>query len=205
MRGVMLVSCVALLALACSHPQNPERKDSLTDQVTGSLQPTDRVFLKDDPATRIACTGDAQCPLGAMCEPHRNVCFTANPGPSMTKLEGACPLVPLYFAFNSTELVPDAQQWIAYDARCLKERGARSVELKGFADARGEAAYNDDLSRRRAEVVREALEAQGSTVQVAVRGAGENELIKGTSEHDYAYNRRVELSSPVAPTAPSQN
>jgi hypothetical protein len=195
MRGVMLVSCVALFALACSHPQNPERKDSLNDQVTGSLQPTDRLFFKDDPATRVSCNGDAQCPLGALCEPHRNVCFTANPGPSMTKLEGACPLVPLYFAFDSTALVPDAQKWIDYDARCLRQRGARAVELKGFADARGEPGYNDDLSRRRAEVVRQALEAQGITVQVSVRGEGENALIKGTSEHDYAYNRRVELNA----------
>ena len=42
MRNMVLASCVALLGLSCSHPQNPERKDPLTDQVTGSLQPTDR-------------------------------------------------------------------------------------------------------------------------------------------------------------------
>jgi hypothetical protein len=197
MRGVMLVSCVALFALACSHPQNPERKDSLNDQVTGSLQPTDRLFFKDDPATRVSCNGDAQCPLGALCEPHRNVCFTANPGPSMTKLEGACPLVPLYFAFDSTELVPEAKTWVDHDVQCLFVRGAKTVVVEGFADARGDRAYNQDLSRRRAEKVQEALAARGVTVKVAVRAEGETDpVLKGTTEHDYAYNRRVELKTP---------
>ncbi|HWE27915.1 MAG TPA: OmpA family protein [Polyangia bacterium] len=195
MRGVVLVSCVALAGLSCSHPQNPERKDPLTDQVTGALQPTDRVFLKDDPATRVACSADAQCPKGALCHPEKRVCFTSYPEMELTKLEGTCPLVPLYFAFDSTALVPDAQRWVDYDALCLQERGARRVELDGYADARGDAAYNEDLSRRRAEAVKDALAQRGLTVDVAVRGAGESALIKGTTEHDYAYNRRVELES----------
>jgi peptidoglycan-associated lipoprotein len=195
MRGVMLVSCVALVGLSCSHPQNPERKDPLTDQVTGSLQPTDRVFMKDDPASRVACSADAQCPQGALCQPDKRVCFTSSPDMRMTKLEGTCPLVPLYFAFDSTDLVPEAQRWIDYDARCLKERGAKRVELEGFADARGDAAYNDDLSRRRAETVKSALAQRGVTIEVAVRAQGVSTLIRGSTEHDYAYNRRVELNS----------
>ena len=195
MRSVVLVSCVALVGLSCSHPQNPERKDSLTDQVTGALQPTDRVFLKDDPASRVACSADAQCPQGALCYPGKHVCFTSYPEMELTKIEGSCPLVPLYFAYDSTELVPEAQRWIGYDARCLKERGARRVELDGYADARGDASYNADLSRRRAETVKAALAQQGVTLDVAVRALGESTLIKGNTEHDYAYNRRVELNS----------
>ena len=114
----------------------------------------------------------------------------------MTKLEVTCPLVPLYFAFDSTALVPDAQKWVDYDAGCLQQRGAQRVELEGLRRrARRRARYNDDLSRRRAEVVREALQVQGLTVEVSIRGDGENALINGTSEHDYAYNRRVELKT----------
>ena len=85
MRNMVLASCVALLGLSCSHPQNPERKDPLTDQVTGSLQPTDRVFLKDDPARRIACVADAQCPQSALCHPEKRVCFTSYPEMQMTE------------------------------------------------------------------------------------------------------------------------
>ena len=195
MRGVWLVSCVALVGLSCSHPQNPERKDPLTDQVTGSLQPTDRVFLEDDPASRVACSADAQCPQGALCHPEQRVCFTSYPEVELTKIEGSCSLVPLYFAFDSTELVPEAQRWVDYDARCLKVRGARRVEVAGYADARGDASYNADLSRRRAETVKSALAQRGVTIDVAVRAAGVSSLIKGRTEHDYAYNRRVELNA----------
>jgi hypothetical protein len=197
MRSVVLVSCVALVGLSCSHPQNPERKDPLTDQVTGALQPTDRVFLKDDPASRVACSADAQCPQGALCHPEKRVCFTSYPEMELTKLEGSCPLVPLYFAYDSTDLVPEARRWVDYDARCLKERGARRVELNGYADARGDASYNAELSRRRAEAVKAALAERGVGVDVAiaVRAEGESTLIKGKTEHDYAYNRRVELNS----------
>ncbi|MCA1663108.1 MAG: OmpA family protein [Myxococcales bacterium] len=193
MRSSLLVSCAALLGLSCSHPQNPERKDPLTDQVTGALQPTDRVFFKDDPATRVACRADAQCPQGALCHPERRVCFTSYPEMELTKIEGSCPLVPLYFAYDSTDLVPEAQRWVDYDARCLKERGARGVELEGYADARGDASYNAELSRRRAEVVKAALAQRALGIDVAIRGAGESTLIRGKTEHDYAYNRRVEL------------
>lgn len=189
------MSCVALVGLSCSHPQNPERKDPLTDQVTGALQPTDRVFLKDDPASRVACSADSQCPQGALCHPERRVCFTSYPEMELTKIEGSCPLVPLYFAFDSTELVPEAQRWVDYDARCLKERGAKRVELEGYADARGDADYNTDLSRRRAEAVQAALLQRGVALDVAVRANGVSTLIRGKSEHDYAYNRRVELNS----------
>jgi outer membrane protein OmpA-like peptidoglycan-associated protein len=193
---ILMASCVAFLGLACSHPQNQERKDPLTDEVTGALQPTDRAFLKDDPATRVACHADGDCPQGAMCHPGRRVCFTSYPEMQMTKIETTCPLVPLYFAFDSTALVPEAQKWVEHDAACLKARGAKAVVLKGYADARGEAGYNDDLSRRRAQVVKEALGARGLTVDVSVQGEGETDpVLKGTTEHDYAYNRRVELKS----------
>jgi len=194
MRNVVLATVVALSGWACSHPQNPERKDPLTDQVTGSLQPTDRAFLKGDPVGHLACSADAQCPAGSLCYPGKRLCFT--PQMPMTKLVGSCPLVPLYFAFDSTALVPDAERWVAYDADCLKERGAKSVVLEGHADVRGDAAYNQDLSERRAAVVKDALGERGVTIDVAVRGEGTTDpVLKGTTEHDYAYNRRVELKS----------
>jgi outer membrane protein OmpA-like peptidoglycan-associated protein len=192
----LMASCVALaLAAGCSHRENIERKDPLNDQVTGSLTPTDRAFLKDDPAARIACHADAQCPQGALCAPDRHVCFTSYPGPEVTKIDVTCPLVPLYFASDSTDLVPEAKKWIDHDVACLKARGAHAVVVQGFADTTGDAQYNTDLSKRRAEAVRDALADRGLTIDVSVQGAGESELIRGTSEHDYAYNRRVDLDA----------
>jgi len=187
---------VLLLFSACSHPQNLERKDPLNDQVTGSLQPTGRVFLKDDPASRIACHADADCPKGALCDPRPNVCFTSYPPMEMVDVEVTCPLVPLYFAYDSTELVPVAKEWVDHDALCLKVRGAKRVVLKGYSDDRGSKDYNMDLSRRRADAVKQALSQKGLAVDVAVKAEGEADpVLTGTTEHDYAYNRRVELES----------
>lgn len=195
MRGVVLASMVALCGLSCSHAQNPERRDALSDEVTGALQPTARVFLQDDPASRVSCRADADCPEGALCASGRDVCFTS-PRPPVTKLVGECALVPLYFAFDSAELVPEARRWVDYDAGCLRERGARRVILDGHADARGPAAYNEALSRRRAAAVQAALAERGLAIDVALRASGETDpVLHGTTEHDYAYNRRVELDT----------
>ena len=195
MRKLLLVGA-ALLVAACSHPQNPERKDPLTDQVTGSLRPTDPAFNQGDPAASIACKADRDCPTSAMCQPDRHVCFTTYPDMQTTKLAGpSCPLVPLYFAFDSTELVPEAKQWVQHDADCLRARGVSRVHLDGYADERGDADYNRALSTKRAQAVKDALTDKGVTIDVVVRGAGAtNPVLSGTSEHDFAYNRRVELN-----------
>jgi outer membrane protein OmpA-like peptidoglycan-associated protein len=191
-----MVLGVGLLWVGCSHPQNPERKDPLNDQVTGQLQPTDPTFLKDDPATRVACASDANCPKGAMCHPERNVCFTSYPPMQVIKLEVTCPLVPVYFAFDSTAIEPEAKKWLDHDTQCLKVRGAKEVVLQGYADKRGEAGYNVDLSRRRADVVRAELQNRGLQIGVTVKGEGETDpVLVGNTEHDFAYNRRVELKS----------
>jgi hypothetical protein len=193
MRPFAILFCVAALP-ACSHPQNPERRDPLTDQVTGELRPTDPLFLKGDPAASVACRGDAQCPTGALCHPAKNVCFT--PKMQVAKLGFSCPLVPVYFQEGSSKLVPEARSWIDYDARCLRARGADSVSVDGFSDTRGSDQQNVELSRRRAEVVKTALEEHGATagILIEVRGYGATELIGGHNEHDYAYDRRVELN-----------
>jgi outer membrane protein OmpA-like peptidoglycan-associated protein len=191
-----ILAGVALLVAACSHPQNPERKDPLAEQVTGPLRPTDSVFLEGDPATRVICTADRDCPTGAMCQPDRHACFTSYPEMETTKIVDTCQLVPLYFAFDSTVLVPEAQKWVKHDARCLRARGAARVVLDGYADARGDPDYNVRLSQRRALVVKEALADEGLTIEVVTRGEGATDpVLKGTSEHDFAYNRRVELKA----------
>jgi hypothetical protein len=194
MRSLAALTSVLLLG-ACSHPQNPERRDPLAEEVTGPLRPTDPAFVKDDPAHRISCRADAACPSGALCNPTTHTCFTSYPPAQVLKFEVNCPLVPVYFAVGSTELVPEARQWIAFNARCLNARGATSVALDGFSDVRGSKELNVDLSRRRAEVVKEALEQQGVPVNIAVHGAGESQLLGGNSEHDYAYDRRVEIKA----------
>ena len=155
---------------------------------------TDPTFLKDDPASKTACKGDTDCPTGALCHPRRQVCFTSYPEMRMMSIDVKCPLVPAYFALDSSELVEEAQKWLSYDARCLKVRGMLKIKLRGYADARGERAYNVALSLRRADAVREFLLKDG--VLASAEGKGETDpVIDATSEKAYAYNRRVELEA----------
>ena len=139
---------------------------------------------------------DAQCPQSALCHPEKRVCFTSYPEMQMTKLVGSCPLVPLYFAFDSTALVPEAERWVGYDADCLKERAPRRWCSRATRTCAATRRTTQDLSERRAQAVKDALAGRGVTVDVAVRGQGTTDpVLKGTTEHDYAYNRRVELKS----------
>ncbi len=186
---------LSLLVASCAHPGVPINKsDSSRDFVNGPMQGTDASFLKDDPASKIKCTGDTGCPTGSLCHPRRQVCFTSYPEMRMLSFDVKCPLVPAYFALDSSELVEEAQKWLSYDARCLKARGATKIRIRGYADARGEREYNLALSRRRADAVRAFLQKDGVTS--TAEGLGDTDpVIDDVSEKAYAYNRRVELEA----------
>jgi outer membrane protein OmpA-like peptidoglycan-associated protein len=69
----------------------------------------------------------------------------------------------LLFAFDSAELNAKARREIERMAFVLShpQAVARLVVLEGHADSIGTDAYNDDLSRRRAEAVAQELVARG--------------------------------------------
>ena len=71
------------------------------------------------------------------------------------------------------------------------------VEIDGYADARGSPRYNQDLSRLRAESVRDALISYGlDEAQVALKGHGEGAAVvrAGVGDDDMMQSdRRVEL------------
>jgi peptidoglycan-associated lipoprotein len=70
-----------------------------------------------------------------------------------------------------------------------------SVRLEGHADERGSREYNIGLGERRAQAVRQMLLIQGvSADQIATVSFGEERPVGfGSSEADYAQNRRVEF------------
>jgi outer membrane protein OmpA-like peptidoglycan-associated protein len=68
------------------------------------------------------------------------------------------------------------------------------IQLDGFADERGNAAYNQALSTRRADHVRDLLTAAGVTAsRIKVTAHGESPAIDGSSD-SYALDRRVSLT-----------
>jgi outer membrane protein OmpA-like peptidoglycan-associated protein len=100
------------------------------------------------------------------------------------------------FKTDEATLLPVARQRLDQVATVLKAQGdGKPIVIEGHTDSRGKNAYNDDLSRRRAESVREYLVSQGvASDMVQAVGRGESEPIADNrSPEGRANNRRVEI------------
>ena len=101
----------------------------------------------------------------------------------------------IYFEFDSSEVRPEDQDLVARHAMQLGNSTGVRVRLEGHADERGSREYNIGLGERRAQAVRRMLMIQGVTVdQISTVSFGEERPVAfGSSEEDYAQNRRVEF------------
>jgi len=82
----------------------------------------------------------------------------------------------VYFEFDRSELLPEAQQILQQVASLAKEQGNLKVVLVGKADRAGSDNYNLALSKRRAETVRGALMRDGvAGDRIDTRWVGESE------------------------------
>ena len=101
----------------------------------------------------------------------------------------------IQFEYNSSALTEDSQAGIQILADFLKRNPELKVELAGHTDDVGSAAYNLKLSSERAEVVREALVAQGiEAIRLTAKGYGDTKpLYPNDSEEHRAMNRRTEM------------
>ncbi len=146
-------------------------------------------------SAEVKCSLDRDCGTGSLCHPTQKVCLMTYPDQRLLEASyelKSCALSNVYFAFDSAELTPEGKQWLDYDVRCIKSH-AQPVVLDGYSDAKGEPGYNVDLSNRRAMAVKQYLDQNGvATVQIAGKG-DQNPVTTGTTEQDYAWNRRVEL------------
>lgn len=101
----------------------------------------------------------------------------------------------IYFDFDSSKVRAQDQDLVAGHAISLSENSYASVRLEGHADERGSREYNIGLGERRAQAVRQMLMIQGvSASQIQTVSFGEERPDSmGSSESDYALNRRVEI------------
>ena len=99
----------------------------------------------------------------------------------------------IYFDFDSSEVRAADQDIVSRHAMQLGSGG--SIRLEGHADERGSREYNIGLGERRAQAVRQMLLIQGvSAGQISTVSFGEERPVGfGSSEADYAQNRRVEF------------
>lgn len=100
------------------------------------------------------------------------------------------------FATASADLNPQFFDVLRSVTLILKEYDKTLIEVAGHTDDRGEAAYNQGLSERRAASVGQYLRTQGVNEQrIITVGAGETRPIaSNASAEGQRQNRRVELT-----------
>ena len=102
----------------------------------------------------------------------------------------------VYFVFGKDELTPESLAQFDRIKAELAARPAPEVVVIGHTDRVGAVDYNDALSLKRAETVREALIAAGiQASQIEAAGRGEREPVVPTADEvAEPRNRRVEIT-----------
>jgi outer membrane protein OmpA-like peptidoglycan-associated protein len=101
----------------------------------------------------------------------------------------------LKFEFDKADLRPEDRELLSRVAGILLTSEDYTVSVNGHTDDVGSASYNQKLSARRAQAVRDYLVKSGLPAEIFdVTGHGKSlPLVRGTSEEARAKNRRVEL------------
>jgi len=101
----------------------------------------------------------------------------------------------LKFEFDKAELRPEDRELLSRIAGIMMTSHDYTISVNGHTDDVGSEAYNQKLSERRAESVRQFLVKSGLSPEIlSVEGHGKSlPLVPGTSDAARAKNRRVEL------------
>lgn len=101
----------------------------------------------------------------------------------------------VYFDFDSTELNDEAYANIRAAAQAVREEVPASIAVGGHTDTSGSDAYNEKLSKARAEVVAAALIAEGvpeDLIEIEFFGETQPRIQTGDSVRERG-NRRAEV------------
>jgi OOP family OmpA-OmpF porin len=99
------------------------------------------------------------------------------------------------FDFDKAVLLPDGRVKVDRVVTLMLNDPSMRVAVEGHTDAIGTDAYNQGLSERRANAVRNHMIAQGlSPDRITTRGLGETQpLASNDTEEGRAQNRRVDI------------
>jgi outer membrane protein OmpA-like peptidoglycan-associated protein len=99
------------------------------------------------------------------------------------------------FDFDKSSIRADARPVLDEAINILKSQGSVAIIAEGHTDSTGSDAYNQALSVRRANAVRDYLVAGGiEASRISTEGFGETQPVASNSTRDgRAQNRRVEL------------
>jgi len=97
----------------------------------------------------------------------------------------------VFFAYDRSDISPEAQQILQRQADWLRRYPNVSVTIEGHCDERGTREYNLALGERRANAAKNVLVAAGIPAsRVATLSYGkERPIVPGSSDEAYAQNR----------------
>jgi peptidoglycan-associated lipoprotein len=97
----------------------------------------------------------------------------------------------VFFAYDRTDISPEAQQILQRQAQWLQRYPQVSVTIEGHCDERGTREYNLALGERRAQAVKNVLVAMGIPAgRVSTISYGkERPIVVGSNEQAWAQNR----------------
>jgi len=137
--------------------------------------------------------------VAALDDLERDVFLGAAPLPAVSARPDPCDkrivLRGVQFAFDSAKIQPESGPVLDVAADQLRECKDLNLAVEGYTCSMGPDNYNQSLSERRAESVRQYLIGKGIDAQrLAAHGAGESGPVASNDSLDgRAQNRRVEL------------
>ena len=102
------------------------------------------------------------------------------------------PMLPVYFAFDSSHIEQDQISRVEHNADFIKDNSGIRVRIEGNCDERGSREYNLALGERRAEAAKRYLINLGVDADrlSTVSWGEEKPLVYGQDEQSWAQNRR---------------
>ena len=112
--------------------------------------------------------------------------------------------VHILFKTDETEVAGETQDRLSRLAKLLARMEGMSIRVGGYADARGDAEHNAQLSAQRAASVRETLIRAGvPATRISVDAYGEQHATADEKDFDaLAFDRRVQLT--LSPTGSAE-
>jgi outer membrane protein OmpA-like peptidoglycan-associated protein len=196
MRHAPLAALALLLLVGCARPARDDLYVLMpgADSKTGALmvESAGKQAVLDQPYAAARVKEPGQVAAGTVTEQEARQAFgaalAAQPDRPLSFI--------LYFLEARDELTPDSRQLLGRVVDELSRRPAPEIVVIGHTDRVGAVPYNDTLSLRRAERVRDELVKVGvAAARIRVEGRGEREpLVPTPDEVAEPRNRRVEIS-----------
>ncbi|WP_335997513.1 OmpA family protein [Fusobacterium polymorphum] len=104
----------------------------------------------------------------------------------------------MLFDVDKYDVRPEAERALASLATVLKEADVKAFEIDGHTDSDASDEYNQALSEKRANAVKDFLASQGLTSEITIIGYGESRPVASNDTPEGKQkNRRVEILIPT--------